>query len=62
MSMDAEQRYLVFSERYPLLNQQISQKHIASYLGMSAEFLSKIKKRVHERNKEKKRSLKASSL
>ena len=62
MSMDAEQRYLVFSQRYPLLNQQISQKHIASYLGMSAEFLSKIKKRVHERNKEKKGSLKASSL
>jgi CRP-like cAMP-binding protein len=49
MSMDAEQRYLVFSEKYPDMDQQISQKHVASYLGMSAEFLSKIKKRIHEK-------------
>lgn len=51
MSMDAEQRYRIFSETYPLLDQQISQKHIASYLGMSAEFLSKVKKRIHEKRK-----------
>lgn len=55
MSMDAEQRYRNFSETYPLLDQQISQKHIASYLGMSAEFLSKVKKRIHERRKEQKK-------
>jgi CRP-like cAMP-binding protein len=55
MSMDAEQRYDIFSKTYPLLDQQISQKHIASYLGMSAEFLSKIKKRIHERRKEQKK-------
>ena len=54
MSMDAEQRYRIFSETYPLLDQQISQKHIASYLGMSAEFLSKVKKRIHEKRKEQK--------
>lgn len=46
LSMDAEQRYLSFREAYPELEQQIAQKHIASYLGMSAEFLSKIKKRI----------------
>lgn len=46
LSMDAEQRYLAFRAAYPDLEQQIAQKHIASYLGMSAEFLSKIKKRV----------------
>lgn len=46
LSMDAEQRYLAFREAYPELDHRISQKHIASYLGMSAEFLSKIKKRV----------------
>jgi CRP-like cAMP-binding protein len=57
MSMDAERRYEIFRATYPLLDQQISQKHIASYLGMSAEFLSKVKKRLHERRKENKRLL-----
>ena len=46
MSLDAEQRYLTFRNTYPLMDQQIAQKDIASYLGMSAEFLSKIKKRL----------------
>jgi CRP-like cAMP-binding protein len=46
MSLDAEQRYLSFRNSYPLMDQQIAQKDIASYLGMSAEFLSKIKKRL----------------
>lgn len=46
LSMDAEKRYLSFRDAYPELEQQIAQKHIASYLGMSAEFLSKIKKRI----------------
>lgn len=52
LSLDAEQRYLQFRQNYPQKDLQISQKHIASYLGMSAEFLSKIKKRVmlKERN------------
>lgn len=46
LSMDAEQRYIAFRDTYPMMDQQISQKDIASYLGMSAEFLSKIKKRL----------------
>lgn len=46
LSMDAEQRYVAFFDAYPDLDRQIAQKHIASYLGMSAEFLSKIKKRI----------------
>lgn len=46
LSMDAEERYLAFKDNYPLMDQQISQKDIASYLGMSAEFLSKVKKRL----------------
>ena len=46
LSMDAEKRYVAFKNAYPLMDQQISQKDIASYLGMSAEFLSKIKKRL----------------
>lgn len=56
MSMDATQRYEIFSETYPLLDRQISQKHVASYLGMSAEFLSKVKKRLHEKRKEQKKA------
>jgi CRP-like cAMP-binding protein len=46
ISMDAEQRYIAFRNSYPLMDQQIAQKEIASFLGMSAEFLSKIKKRL----------------
>lgn len=46
LSMDAEERYVAFKNAYPLMDQQIAQKDIASYLGMSAEFLSKIKKRI----------------
>lgn len=54
LSMDAEQRYIAFQQAYPELDQQIAQKHIASYLGMSAEFLSKIKKRVWQKKREQK--------
>ncbi len=46
LSMDAETRYTQFSQAYPEMDRHIAQKHIASYLGMSAEFLSKIKKRL----------------
>lgn len=46
LSMDAETRYINFRNAYPEMDQQIPQKHIASYLGMSAEFLSKVKKRL----------------
>lgn len=46
LSLDAEKRYVAFFHAYPEMDRQIAQKHIASYLGMSAEFLSKIKKRI----------------
>lgn len=46
LSLDAEKRYIAFRDAYPDMEQQVAQKHIASYLGMSAEFLSKIKKRI----------------
>jgi CRP-like cAMP-binding protein len=57
LSFDAEQRYISFRNAYPEMDQQISQKHIASYLGMSAEFLSKIKKRIVERERRSKKEL-----
>lgn len=46
LSLDAEQRYRNFAAKYPRLILRFPQKLIASYLGMSAEFLSKVKKRV----------------
>ncbi len=43
LCMTAEERYLEFIDRYPGIVQRVPQKVIASYLGMSAEFLSKIR-------------------
>jgi CRP-like cAMP-binding protein len=48
ISMNAEDRYLAFQKKYPKIESRIAQKLVASYLGISAEFLSKIKKRLAE--------------
>lgn len=45
LSKSAEERYTQFRERYPKLEQRITQKHIASYLGITPVFLSMIRKR-----------------
>lgn len=42
----AKERYLEFLERYPSIAQRVSQHYIASYLGISAEFLSKIRAKI----------------
>lgn len=42
--MDAEQRYLIFLERYPHLVKRVKQHIIASYLGIAPESLSRIRK------------------
>ncbi len=44
ISMTAEQRYDAYVEKYPNIVQRVPQYILASYLGMSAEFLSKIRK------------------
>lgn len=41
---DAEARYINFRDEFPDLIKHIKQHHIASFLGMSAETLSRIKK------------------
>lgn len=46
LSMDAQSRFIAFREAYPFLESRLPQKEVAAYLGMSAEFLSKIKKRL----------------
>lgn len=45
ISMSAEERYKEYSDKYPEIIKRVPQKYIASYLGMSAEFLSKIRAR-----------------
>jgi len=42
----AEERYLEYAEMYPQIIQRVPQYVLASYLGMSAEFLSKIRKKL----------------
>lgn len=45
LSMGAEDRYLEFQRRYPQLEQRISQKQIAAYLGVTPVFLSMIRRK-----------------
>lgn len=46
ISSTAEERYLDFLERHPQLFNRISNVQIASYLGVTPEFLSTIRKRL----------------
>lgn len=43
LSLPAEKRYANFIERYPQIAQHVTQKQIASYLGITPEFLSTIR-------------------
>lgn len=45
-SLPAKERYLKFRELYPQIEQRIPQYMIASYLGITKEFLSKIKSQL----------------
>jgi len=46
LSKTADQRYLDFIGKYPQLYQRLSNLQIAAYLGISHEFLSKIRKKL----------------
>lgn len=46
LSNTAEQRYEAFKLKYPVLEQRIAQKHIASYLGITPEFLSMLRRKA----------------
>jgi len=46
ISTTAEQRYLEFIEQYPDLFNRISNVQVASYLGITPEFLSNIRKKL----------------
>jgi CRP-like cAMP-binding protein len=49
LSMPAEERYNNFLHKYPQVAQQVTQKQIASYLGITPEFLSVIRKNKSKR-------------
>lgn len=46
LSLTAEERFIKFCNKYPSLLQRVSQKYIASYLGVTPEFFSKMKAKL----------------
>lgn len=46
ISSTAEERYLAFIRQYPALSQRLPNTQIASYLGITPEFLSRIRKEI----------------
>lgn len=50
LSKTADQRYMDFIEKYPHFLHRLNNLQIAAYLGISHEFLSKIRKKVSNKN------------
>ena len=46
LSLTAEERFEKFCRKYPTLIQKVSQKQIASYIGVTPEFFSKMKSKL----------------
>jgi len=46
LALTAKERYLSFINAYPLIEQNIKNYHIASYLGITTESLSRIRKEI----------------
>ena len=46
LSLTAEERFDKFCKRYPTIIQRVPQKQIASYIGVTPEFFSKMKSRL----------------
>ena len=49
LSLTAEERFEKFCFKYPTLIQRVAQKQIASYIGVTPEFFSKMKSRLLKR-------------
>ncbi len=49
ISKSAQEKYLEFIEKYPTIPQRVAQHYIASYLGISAEFLSKVRAKLNKK-------------
>ena len=50
VSQTAEERYLQFLDKYPQIVQRVPQHQIARYIGVSPEFLSKIRQSLHRKH------------
>jgi CRP-like cAMP-binding protein len=51
ISLSAEEQYLQMLEEYPTVVQRVAQRHIASYLGITPEALSRIRNRLAKSGK-----------
>lgn len=49
LSLTAEARYLLFTGKYPQIEQRIPQKQIAAYLGITPVFLSMIRRKLSKK-------------
>ena len=49
LSIPAEERYINFTNKFPQLEQRVPLRHIASYLGITPESLSRIRKQIAEK-------------
>lgn len=50
VNQTAEERYLHFLEKYPLIAQRVPQHQIARYIGVSPEFLSKVRSTLYRKH------------
>ena len=50
LSAPAEERYVLFLKKKPYAEKRFSQKDIASYLGITPQFLSSLKKKIRQVN------------
>jgi CRP-like cAMP-binding protein len=51
MSLSAEKRYVQLTQKHPQLEMRVAQHHIASFLGITPEALSRIKRGLIEKRK-----------
>lgn len=49
LSLNAENKFRLFAQQYPTILHRVPQFHIASYLGMTPEFLSKVRSRLSKK-------------
>jgi len=50
LSLTAEERYSIFCKRYPTLIDHLPQKQIASYIGVTPEFFSRMRSEILRRS------------
>jgi hypothetical protein len=51
ISKSAQEKYLEFIEKYPTIPQRVAQHYSESYLGISADFLCKVRAKLNKKTK-----------